>query len=33
VFLLEMGVAKLTYRVQHRVPGDVDGLVGEGGVR
>lgn len=33
LFVVAMGAAKLTYRVRHRVPDDVDALVGQGGVR
>ncbi len=32
-FVLAMGTAKLTYKVQNRVPDDADGLVGREGVR
>ena len=33
VFLVAMLVAKLTYRVQNRVPADADAMLGSGGVR
>jgi hypothetical protein len=33
MFFAAMLVAKLTYRVQHRVPADVDAMLGSGGVR
>jgi hypothetical protein len=33
VFMVAMLVAKLTYKVRHRVPDDADVLVGQGGVR
>ena len=33
VFAVAMMVAKLTYRVQNRVPADADGLVGSEGAR
>jgi hypothetical protein len=33
MFLIAMGVAKLTYKVQNRVPADADVLVGRGGAR
>lgn len=32
-FVVAMGVAKLTYRVQNRVPEDADGLAGREGAR
>lgn len=33
LFVVAMGAAKLTYRVRHRVPDDVDALVGQGDMR
>ncbi|MGD0648120.1 MAG: hypothetical protein ABR971_09020 [Acidobacteriaceae bacterium] len=33
VFLVAMLVAKLTYRVQNRVPADADAMLGSGGAR
>jgi hypothetical protein len=33
IFCVAMGVAKLTYKVQNRVPEDADGLVGRGEAR
>ncbi len=33
LFVVAMGAAKLTYRVRHRVPDDVDALLEQGGVR
>lgn len=33
LFFVAALAAKLTYRMQHRVPEDADGLIGQGGVR